>query len=405
MKPFFLLVESNTSGTGRLFAGAARALGCSPVMLASDPSRYPYLQEDGVRSVVVNTLCGASVLQAAAMLEQERPVRGILTSSGYFTVIASQTASALGCPAANPQALALAGDKAAQYEVLRMAGIPVPRFETIRKAGDLDRVRQQMRYPVVVKPAMGTGSVDVRKFSDSDAATRHVHCLLAKTVNERDMQIEPAAILMQYVSGQEYSVEIFCRTVIGITKKHLSAEPFFVETGHDYPAVLSDGDRLQIERCALAATDALGLDWGPIHVELRMSNKGPMLIEVNARLAGGYIPEIVCQATGVDLVASTVKLAMGDAVDTLPRKASAASIRFINATRDGTLEGVSGMEEAQAMAGIVNLNIYKKPGSRVRLYGDFRDRVGHVIATGATTELAAARAQRAHSHLAAIIHA
>jgi biotin carboxylase len=261
-----------------------------------------------------------------------------------------------------------------------------------------------MSYQVVVKPAMGSGSVDVRKFRDSEAARSHIQYLLGKKVNERNMKIEPVAIVMQYVGGEEYSVEIFCRTIVGITKKHLSAEPTFVETGHDFPAVLSCGDRKEIERCALAATDALGLGWGPIHVELRMSEKGPVLMEANARLAGGFIPEIVRQAMGIDLVTSTVKLATGAQVDTSPNKAGAAAIRFISVDREGTLEGISGVEETQAMEGIVNVNLYKKPGTLVQKHGDFRDRVGHVIATGETTQLAAARAQLAHSQLAAIVH-
>jgi biotin carboxylase len=404
MKPFFVLVESNTSGTGRLFAKAARALGYEPVVLASKPARYPYLEQDAVRSLVVDTSNFDSVLQAAAALKNEAPVQGISTSSEYFAVIAAEAARTLGCPAADPHALALARNKATQYTALRMAGVPVPAFETIHEATDLTRVGQQMPCPVVVKPAMGSGSVDVRKFKDRDAARPHIQYLLGKKVNERDMKIEPGAILMQYVGGEEYSVEIFCRTVVGITKKHLSAEPAFVETGHDFPAVLSCGDRNEIERCALAATDALGLGWGPIHVELRISEKGPVLMEVNARLAGGFIPEIVRQALDVDLVTLTVKLATGAPVDTSPRKARAAAIRFISVHRDGTLQGISGVEETQTMEGVVNVDMYKEPGTQVQRHGDFRDRVGHVIATGETTHLAAARAQRAYLQLAAMVH-
>lgn len=404
MNPFFVLVESNTSGTGRHFAKAARVLGCEPVMLASDPSRYPYLEQDGVRAVVADTSSFTSVVRAVAMLKHEAPVRGVYSSSEYFVVIAAETAGALGCPAANPRAVALVRNKAAQYEALRMAGVPVPQFQTIRDAADFAAVRQQMTYPVVVKPAMGSGSVDVRKFMDGDAAQAHIRYLLAKKVNERDMEIEPEAVLMQYIEGPEYSVEMFGRTVIGITKKHLSPEPAFVETGHDFPAVVSEGERQEIEHCALAAADALGLDWGPIHVELRMSEQGPVLMEVNARLAGGFIPEIVYHALGIDLVASTVKLAMGDRADTSPHKAEAAAIRFISVDRAGRLDGISGMEEARAMAGIVSVDIHKKPGTWVQRHGDFRDRVGHVIATGETTYLAAARAQLAHSHLSAIVH-
>ena len=51
-EPLLVLVESNTTGSGRLFCAAARRLGLRPVVLARDPGRYPYLIEDRVESRV-----------------------------------------------------------------------------------------------------------------------------------------------------------------------------------------------------------------------------------------------------------------------------------------------------------------------------------------------------------------
>src|SRR5687767_8206326 len=51
--PWFIFIESNTSGTGRLFARAARELGCRPAILTTFPDRYPYLAEDAVEVRVV----------------------------------------------------------------------------------------------------------------------------------------------------------------------------------------------------------------------------------------------------------------------------------------------------------------------------------------------------------------
>ncbi|MEU4062611.1 hypothetical protein AB0F25_09270 [Streptomyces wedmorensis] len=66
-----LLVESNTTGTGRQFAQRARACGAEPVLPATDPARYPYAAEDGLRTVVVDTADGdalwAAVPTGAAM--------------------------------------------------------------------------------------------------------------------------------------------------------------------------------------------------------------------------------------------------------------------------------------------------------------------------------------------------
>ena len=49
MPHWLALIESNTSGTGRLFARAAAAQGFRPILLSEDPSRYTYAADDRAR--------------------------------------------------------------------------------------------------------------------------------------------------------------------------------------------------------------------------------------------------------------------------------------------------------------------------------------------------------------------
>ncbi|HEU4559960.1 MAG TPA: hypothetical protein VFS20_19075, partial [Longimicrobium sp.] len=48
-----LFIESNTSGTGRLFARTARRMGYVPVLVTTRPEKYAYLAEEGAPEVVV----------------------------------------------------------------------------------------------------------------------------------------------------------------------------------------------------------------------------------------------------------------------------------------------------------------------------------------------------------------
>ncbi|HEU4456584.1 MAG TPA: hypothetical protein VFR81_26185, partial [Longimicrobium sp.] len=52
-RPALLFIESNTSGTGRLFVQAAREIGYRPVLVTARPAKYAYLAEDGAPEVVV----------------------------------------------------------------------------------------------------------------------------------------------------------------------------------------------------------------------------------------------------------------------------------------------------------------------------------------------------------------
>ncbi|CAM5739566.1 Argininosuccinate lyase [Streptomyces badius] len=125
---WFVCVESNTTGTGRLFCAAARAQGMRPVVLAKDPGRYPYLAEDGVDARVVDTSDEARVREVCRELAVSGGVAGVTSSSEYFVATAAAAAVALGRPAPDPAAITRCRDKARQRAVLAAAGVPVPAF-------------------------------------------------------------------------------------------------------------------------------------------------------------------------------------------------------------------------------------------------------------------------------------
>jgi len=177
---------------------------------------------------------------------------------------------------------------------------------------------------------------------------------------------------------------------VGITRKYLGAPPFFVEIGHDFPAPLPEAAAGELAGFAVRALDALGLGWGAAHVEVKRTAAGPRVIEVNPRLAGGFIPELVRLARGVDLVAASVAAAVGDEVDLTPEPRGTASIRFLLAVEEGTLLAVEGMAGAAALPGVADVALYLRPGAEVTVRGDFRDRAGHVIALGESAAAAAA---------------
>jgi biotin carboxylase len=168
--------------------------------------------------------------------------------------------------------------------------------------------------------------------------------------------------------------------VVGITRKHLGRLPYFVEAGHDYPAAAPEAVERALAETVVLATRVLGLEWGPLHWELRVQEGRAVPIEVNPRLAGGFIPELVRHAQGVDLILQTLRLVAGQAAELEPRHARNASIRFLFAPAAGRLAAVEGVEAARARPGVVDVSLYRSPGDELALHGDFRDRIGHVMA-------------------------
>jgi biotin carboxylase len=126
-------------------------------------------------------------------------------------------------------------------------------------------------------------------------------------------------------------------------------------------------------------------------------------MEVNPRLAGGFIPELVRLATGLDLIGETVAAAAGRGTRLARETRQAASIRFLLAPGEGRLVTVEGLKEAAASEGVLDVRLYPEPGAAVFRRGDFRDRVGHVIACGRTPDESGWTAEAARDRLRAVL--
>lgn len=388
MVPWLAFIESNTSGTGRLFARAATEQGFRPILLAADPSRYAYAVEDGLDTLRVDTQDEASLLRECRRLAHAPALAGVASSSEYFIASAASLARRLHLPGADADALLACRDKLKQRLRLRSAGIGIPAFREATSVGVAVEGATHIGFPVVVKTASGSGSIDVRLCRDSEEVAAHAAKLLGQRHNERGMPLPGHILIEEFVEGPEYSVETFNQSVIGITQKYLGSPPFFVEVGHDYPATLPADIVDAMREAALRALDALGLGWGPAHIELRLTEEGVRIIEINPRLAGGFIPELVRLSSGINLITETIRASVGRAPELQRSRHAYALIRFFLPAQEGILEHVEGLEEAAAMPCVLDVQSYRPPGGEVRLRGDFRDRIGHIIASDDSPALA-----------------
>jgi argininosuccinate lyase len=397
---WLVLVESNTTGSGRLFCSCARRLGLRPVLLARDPARYPYVAADGIDYRVTDTGSAAGVLSACRDLAG--PIAGVTSSSEYFIATAAEAARALGRPHPAPEAVRSCRDKHAQRIALSAAGVGCPGFAAARTPDEAAAAAARIGYPVVVKPASGTGSIAVRLCQTG----AQVRAAVGYAFAGPDPALPPqdTVLVEEYLAGAEYSAELIDDQVVGITRKLLGAEPYFVETGHDYPAPLGEADAKTIGEAAVAAVRALGLGWGGAHVELRFGSAGNLcVVEVNPRLAGGMIPRAVQEATGIDMIFHVVAAAAGCPEPPRPTSARSASIRFLVAREEGTLTEVEGVAEARRLPGVAEVGVTVPLGQRVVPRHSFRDRLGYVIASAADNPAAVRAAETALALLTARI--
>lgn len=392
-RPALLFVESNTTGTGMIGLRTALRLGLDPVLLTKDPSRYEGLAQTGSRVIECDTDDG-SVLQVAAkeLSVAGRVLAGVTTTSEFYLETCAALARTLGLPGNPPEAVAICRDKSrTRAALLQARGLRQPRFAVVSDIAQIEDAVAKAGLPCVVKPVDDSGSRNVLWCGEAREAIAHAATVLAVTQNVRGQPAAGIALVEEYLVGPEYSAEMFCAggeaVCVGITQRTVSSLPYFVETGHLFPAAVAADVADAIADVARRALAAVGLARGPAHVELKLTARGPVVVEINARLAGGMIPELIRLATGIDLLEQQVRAAAGRPVRLDPDRARYAGIRFLVASRAGRLAGVTGAGQAERVPGVDRVVVTGVAGGQVRPVRDAYDRLGHLIATGNTAEL------------------
>ena len=179
--------------------------------------------------------------------------------------------------------------------------------------------------PCIVKPVTGGGKSGVS----------YVSCLSDFKKAIQYAQTENVPILIEeYIDGKEVSVETISfngkHFVIQITDKDSSGPPHFVELGHHQPANLSSNDSERI--CAIVPDilNKIGYTNGATHIELKITDSGIFLIEVNPRGGGDLIStKLVELSTGYDYILAMIQVATGNFTYVPVNKMQYAGIYFL----------------------------------------------------------------------------
>ncbi|UTT59426.1 ATP-grasp domain-containing protein [Cellulosimicrobium cellulans] len=250
----------------------------------------------------------------------------ILCFGEWHLGLAVGTAQALGVPGPRLD-VTRARQKDAMRAAFRAAGMRTPRSVVV----DGDDVADDLpNFPVVVKPVDYSSSSGVALVTDEEQ-------LRAALRTAQQKSFRGVALVEEFVRGPEFSVEGVVSDgraiVVGVTQKQVTDPPWFVETGHLFPAELPEEARSALVDEACRAVAAVGLTACAFHCELRLGPDGPVCIEIAGRSGGDQIPRLVWEATGCDLYLAELAAILGEDPERwmLPTRQRSAAIRFLEA--------------------------------------------------------------------------
>lgn len=275
--------------------------------------------------------------------------------------------------------------------------VPIPAYYTADDFKSFQEAAEALDGCCIVKPSDNAGSRGVvlleEKQKREEEELRRIYEYSKKNSRNGTVMIE------EFMSGPEVSVEAVTidgeTEIIAITDKYITPPPYFVELAHSEPSRLSEEIQGQIRDIALQAIKAIRLQNGPSHTEVKITEEGPKIVEIAARLGGDFITSrLVPLSTGVDLVGASVQLAAGKKPELKRKWQKAAAIHFIHGEQ-GKIQCLEETEEMSRLDGIEEVAIYKKPGDVVDGTKSSNDRLGHIITTGRTPEEAMENGRKA----------
>ena len=272
-----------------------------------------------------------------------------------------------------------ATDKFEMIKAFKEHDVPSPWYYLVSSIEDLKALEGSLNFPCIIKPTDNAGSHGVVKVSSFNEILEAYNYSLGFSRHGN-------VIVEEYLEGPEVSVEVMVVSgtvhVLQITDKLTTGAPYFVEMGHSQPSLLSYEVQKEIKEVATAACLAIGIDKGPAHVEMKVTERGPVMIELGARMGGDNITtHLVPLSTGVDMVSSTIKVALGEEPDITPTLHRGSAIRYFQVPF-GTIKAIENIEEANHIPGVIQITFTKEVGEKSTPIRCSNDRIGYVITQG-----------------------
>lgn len=166
-----------------------------------------------------------------------------------------------------------------------------------------------LQFPLIVKPVDRSGSRGITKVNNTDELKTAIAGACLESFAKQ-------SIVEEYIEGRELSVESLSwkgnHYIIAITDKITTGSPHFVELAHHQPSDLSFALREKVKSETLKALDALKIEYGASHTELKITEQGEIfLIEVGARMGGDFIgSHLVPLSTGFDYLKAVINVSL-----------------------------------------------------------------------------------------------
>ena len=252
-------------------------------------------------------------------------------------------------------------DKLLMKEYLSGFGIPMTRYMADHAELDPAAVFAALGGPVVRKYRKSSGGEGMQLIQRPEDFVRVTHGL---------------SILERFIDAPEASVESFIDhgriRFTNITRYEVKGHSNFVPAYFDRECqhtLLSLNERV---------IQALGIGWGMTHLEVYLTEKGPLFGEIALRPPGGYIMNALQHAWDFNPWEALVAMELGEQFEFPPQPVSYAASEVLHPGA-GRVTAVLGKSKVLAEQGVKEFRIKVKQGDIIEARSGLGQDAGYVV--------------------------
>lgn len=309
-------------------------------------------------------------LAATAAELKDYGVAQVLPGGETGVELADALAETMSLPGNGTELSAARRDKGLQQDAVRAAGIPVAEKLIIAAEDELAAWCHDHPGRVVVKPVRSAGNDSVTVCGSAEDAVAAYRSILGRKTIFGEPNVR--AIAQEYLTGPEFAVNTVSSagrhevtdvwryakmTVNGVVDRHCAASSVPVT------------EATELTGYVFAVLDALAIGYGPAHAEVVLTDAGPRLVEIGARMCGAGAAYYAEQIGAASQLKRTVDAYLDPAAFAAEpgrhRSHRHAAMAFLTAPVAGRLIDYPLLDEVRALDSFHRVHLGIEPGQQL----------------------------------------
>jgi hypothetical protein len=347
------------------------------VSVITEPGHLQRYGPDVDVHLVESILDVERVRRTTMQILSERDLHRVLSPFELSVPVAGYLRSYFGLPGLSFETANLFANKYLMKRRAAAAGLPVTAFRVAYALANVLPKAVELGWPVVIKPVLGGGTLDVVVLDSPDALAH----FCASPASESIRRLNIPLIVEKYV---ELEAEYNCNGIVHDGEVVFAAALKYPVPMLGCPAGLNASytlppehpDRAEILDLHARTVHAFGLQSGVTHMELLKTRDGLLAGEIACRPPGGGIPDGIRLQYGVDVWRAFRETSFGLEPEVRLTEREGLLVNYLLPIKPGRIVRLSAAADLAAVPSVVRVDMHKQVGDVMR------DRVGASAAAG-----------------------